>query len=437
MPGPRSSGFAPPRRSDEYTPGENKDEDVETMVENMKQKMAQVRRKSEARKVRLSTSPQKVRDFSLLAAGAGRASRGFLEAEIMEETLSQTKRAELDEENIFADSASISTGHGQNQDTLSLPDDSSNEELAEHTPTPATSRTNTSLTPRFDGVREMFRQPRWQPTTPSFVGFKKMLQDPDIPHKTPSFRGVKEMFRQPDKSVFATPHLNLGDVFNNDEFGHRSGVEHGNVDSEGTSDDSIMLLDNHSSEEVVEAKAEDDDDQAVTLSPTRGASRRSRKSASKREAPAKKEQLDTVSEDSMDEADVDQDSEPKKPTTTRRTTKRSAKTTVTPMTDDASDSGNHPRHTRKGATTAGSSKATATRKGRRVRKEAIEESDEEQAKSEEAASRRGKRVTRQQQVSEDTNGGDVEVIYTLYDRDIHLICLSVRLKKRPLGRLGM
>lgn len=384
------------------------------MVENMKQKMAQVRRKSEARKVRLSTSPQKVRDFSLLAAGAGRASRGFLEAEIMEETLSQTKRAELDEENIFADSASISTGHGQNQDTLSLPDDSSNEELAEHTPTPATSIANTSLTPRFDGVREMFRQPRWQPVTPSFAGLKKMLQDPDIPHETPSFRGVKEMFRQPDpKSVFATPHLNLGDVFNNDGFAHRSGVEHANVDSEGTSDDSIMLLDNHSSEEVVEAKVEDDDDQAVTLSPTQGASRRSRKSA-KSKAPAKKEQLDTVSEDSM-EADVDQDSEPKKPTTTRRTTKRSAKTTVTPMTDDASDSGNHPRHTRKGAATAGSSKTTTTRKGRRVRKEAIEESDEEQA-TEEAASGRGKRATKQQQASEDTSGGDAEVIYTLYDR---------------------
>jgi len=50
----------PPRRRDIYTPGEHKDEDAETMLENMKKKMAYVRQQSAARKIRLSiTSPHK------------------------------------------------------------------------------------------------------------------------------------------------------------------------------------------------------------------------------------------------------------------------------------------------------------------------------------------------------------------------------------------
>jgi hypothetical protein len=415
MPGPRSNGFAPPRRSDEYTPGENKNEDAETMVENMKQKIAQVRRKSEARRMRLSTSPQKVRDFSLLAAGASRVSRGFLDTDIMEETLSQAKRAELDGGNIADDSTA--PHDNKDQDDLNMLDGSTDGELAEHTPARATSKYDSSLTPRFDGVREMFRQPRWQPKTPSFAGFKKMFQDrPEVPHKTPSFRGVKEMFRRPDpNSALATPQLNLGEMFStededeNDRFGSFSGDKRGNVDSEGTSDDSIMLQDNYSSEAVTETKTEDDEVPSPTPkgttkpASTRGTSAKGKRHNVMAVSPA-------AAEDSMDE-DGDQESQPKRPTvTSRRTAKRSAKKTVTPITDDANDSGNRPHPTRKGAATttaaAGTSKATAGRKGRRGKKEAIEESE---AEPEHVLSGRGKRVTRNQQVSED-NEADAEVI---------------------------
>jgi hypothetical protein len=402
-PGPRGSTF-PPRRSDIYTPGEDKDEDAETMVENMKQKMAQVRRKSEARKMRLSiTSPHKAQDFSLLGAGPRRASRAVPVTGIEEETLSQTKRAELDEnESAEATLDIVDVRHGnEGQDKLNSLDGSRNGALTNHTPTRTTSKPTTSLTPRFDGVREMFHQPRLEP-------------------KTPAFHGFREMFHQPGpNSVLATPQLNLGDMFSNkdepDDIGSCSGEDHGNLDSEGTSDDSIMLHDDHSSNAAIMIKTEVD--QPAGPQPIPEASRRLGKAASPRMGNVKDEGIravnvpSVIAEDYKDEEHPAQDLEPKTAATTRRTVKRSVNKANTQSTDEVSDSGRRSRATRKGAsiTTAGASNATAVPKGRRTRKAIVVESDEEPANSKPMEPVRRKRATKNHDVSDDHNEADVEV----------------------------
>ncbi|KAF8501359.1 hypothetical protein JB92DRAFT_3124063 [Gautieria morchelliformis] len=401
-PGPRGSTFPPPRPSDMYTPGEDKDEDAETMVENMLQKMAQVKRKTEARKMRLSiTSPHKAQDFSLLSAGPRRASRAIPVTGIEEETLSQTKRAELDED-VFTDAAldNVDVRHSnEGQDKLNLLDGSRNSKLTSHTPIRAASKPTASLTPRFDGVREMFRQPPLEPKTPAFHGFREMFYPPG------------------PKSVLATPQLNLGDMFSNEDetkdIGSCSGEDLGNLDSEGTSDDSIMLHDDHSSHAATRIKAEVD--QPAVLDPIPEASRRSRKAASPRTDNVKGKGIravnvpSAVAEDYKDEEHSDQDLEPKTAVTTRRTAKRSANKTNTQNTDEVGDGGRRSR-TRKGVatTTAGVSNATALPKGRRTRKAIVVESDEEPANTKHMEPVRRKRATKNHEVSDDHNEADVE-----------------------------
>ena len=391
MPGPRGSTLSP-RRSDIYTPGEDKDEDAETMLENMKQKMAYLRRQSEARKMRLSiASPHKGQDFSLL--GTRRGSRLFPDARIEEEPPSQTGRVAMNDNKVVdTSSLSVAEDHHGNE---------GHNKLTKHTPTCAASGSTTSLTPRFDGVREILHKPRLEPKTPSFAGFKMMFQDrTEKPYKTPSFRGVRDMFNRPSaNTVLATPQLNLDMLFTSEK------DEMDNKD-EQKSDDPIMLHDNDSSD-VATIKPEVDEPVSLDLAPASKTIRRPRKLAPSRHGTANEKGIDAVNipsalaEDYTDEGDAGRDLEPK-PATTRRNTKRSANKTKTPAAG-------HSRTTREGVSNvaAGGSKDTALPKGRRAR-EVVEESDED---SELVVSGEGERVTNNRPVSDDSDEAEVEVAW--------------------------
>lgn len=157
------------------------------MLERMREKMDRVRRKSEARKARLSlSSPHKQQQgFSLFAAGSAR-NEMFFSSKISEETDNRSET--IDEE-----------GNDVNQTPPAMP---------------------VSHTPGFDGIREMFRQPAMEPKTPSFTGFRKMFDGVTQSHSlptTPSFAGMKRLFNSYPANVVATPHMNLDEVFEQDE----------------------------------------------------------------------------------------------------------------------------------------------------------------------------------------------------------------------------
>jgi len=201
--------------NDLYTPGEDQDEDAETMLERMKEKMDSVLRKNEARKARLSfASPQKTSEFSLLAPPSAKKSLAF---QIAEENLSQMQR----EEDTEAGSSSFSR---------------------------APYGTPISPTPRFDGIKEMFRQSAPEPKTPSFTGFKKMFEGnrPAMPPRTPSFTGMKQMFTTGRASVMATPHMRLDEMFDEEEdYEHDAdrSIKHGPIDVD---DDTLSSRDTSS-----------------------------------------------------------------------------------------------------------------------------------------------------------------------------------------------
>ncbi|KAF8508715.1 hypothetical protein BU17DRAFT_70715 [Hysterangium stoloniferum] len=316
MPGPLNN-FTPSRRlSDDYTPGEDQDEDAETMLEKMKQKMDSVRRKSEIRRMRLSiASPQKKPDFSLLATGTPRTERPLFSPEaIAEETLSQTRRAGQKEHH----SVSSDSSHDEQDGNSDVEETTDGKPDLSRTPvrlTPA----YISHTPRFDGVREMFRQPRLDPRTPSFAGVKEMYQRPIMPPKTPSFRGIKEMYKDGPSSTLATPHMNLGEIFDDGEM-----EDEGNSSDE-ESDHSLSL----------------DEEKKVQQSKPACHSRSGTTRNSKRIMSTKKS-ADVPSSVSADEIDVVGHI-----ASTRRTTKRSSKkTTVSVIQEEGSEDGVQPKASR-------------------------------------------------------------------------------------------
>lgn len=422
IPGPRNSGFPPPRRSDVYTPGENKDEDTETMLENMMQKMAHVRRQSEARKKRSSiASPQKMQDYSLHAAGTGRANQATPIAGVVEGTLSQMNYAEVDDDEVAASSSqgTLGTPHKHQGDINTI---SSNHKEHAKPPYRADSKPVTNLTPRLDGVRGMFRQTHSQPKTPAFAGIKMFQDRPVIPYETPSFRGVKEMFRRPDPiTALATPQLNLGDVFNAnddrpDNFGTCFEDEQGNLTSEGSSDDSIMLHDSRSSDTASPEKAEGD--QVVAPDPLPQRSRQSRKATTTKNRVAVDQDLRAMDEspavgEGSEDENAGQDLKAR-PIAATRATKRHTNSKFDPVTDEVIENGSRPRRKRANTPEKGGSGGPAARKARRAKRDKPKESDEEPANPGLRVSGRAKRVTRQQQASEDASEADEEVISFLY-----------------------
>ncbi|KAF8586926.1 hypothetical protein K439DRAFT_1631219 [Ramaria rubella] len=367
MPGPRDGAFPPRRLSDLYTPGEDSDEDAETMLAKMKQKMANVRRKSEARKVRLSiASPHKTQDFSLLAAA--RSDRAFLAAGILEETFSQTKHAE--EDDAARCPAVVHAQHKQQEEHLSILDGSDDEERVEHSPIRTTS--GVSLTPRFDGVREMFRQPRMDPKTPSFAGLSKMLYAPaELSPKTPSFRGVREMFNPP-LLVPPTPQLNLGSLFSNEE----GRIGNGGADSweeTGHVEDEAPVID----EEVGRTPPSIQTSTHIKISASKKRTSR-KKNAATIDIPS------AVPEDILDERGVeggDTSAEEPEPavSTTRRATKRTAKQANTPIAESDGESGGHglSQSIKKGSSDNALAERTVPNRTRRTRRVANENSEDE------------------------------------------------------------
>ena len=129
--------------------------------------------------------------------------------------MSQTRRAALDDDEI-ADNSALGSGkvhHAKEGHELNGSND------AMYT-LRAASGSNSSLTPRFAGVREMSRQPNLEPKTPSYAGFKGMMFQgrQEVSHNTPSFCGVREMFHQPHPDgVPATPQLILDNLLIDEE----------------------------------------------------------------------------------------------------------------------------------------------------------------------------------------------------------------------------
>ncbi|KAF8529574.1 hypothetical protein BU17DRAFT_60366 [Hysterangium stoloniferum] len=208
MPGPLNNVIPSRCLSDTYTPREDKYEDPETMLKKMKQKMDSVRQKSEIRRMRLS--------------------------------ITDSSHGE----------------QGSNFDIEETTDDKLNLPKTPVRVTPA----HISHTPRFDGVREMFQQPRLNPGTPSFAGVKEMYQHPTMPLNTPSFCGIKEMYKAGPSSIPATPHMNLDEIFDDREVkyeGSRLDKKSDHLMSldEEMKKKTVLAIQEEGSEDVVQPKA--------------------------------------------------------------------------------------------------------------------------------------------------------------------------------------
>ena len=383
------------------------------MLERMRQKVANVRRKSEARRTRPSIGgPQQAAAFSLLAAGAERDDR------ITEETLSQMKRTELDGDDLAEPplQAIASDPDVQDGDDLNILDKSSDEESPQRAPPHAAARsTNVSLTPRFDGVREMFRQPRAEPKTPSFTGIRKMFHErSEMPPKTPSLRGVREMFDRPmPPDVPPTPHMDLGDMFDEGEGDKGSGMKIDPIDE--PQDTNAGKRRTPSLAHGARAPKSEQRDPASPVPVPTKTSTRTRKVATstekrslrKKGVPAVVDQQATGEEEIKNEAE---DAEAQPPAADRRSTKRSPKDATTPTPGEAGPAGEGSgrgasRSTRRVAasTSQNTSKGIVEHKTTRTRRAAHTYSGDEEATDSERKTKgsgRSKRADKNQPVNE-------------------------------------
>ncbi|KIJ43908.1 hypothetical protein M422DRAFT_30724 [Sphaerobolus stellatus SS14] len=199
-----------PRELPSHISDDDSDDDTEKMLAKMRQKLDTVEQKTEERKKRLSlASPQKAPgDFSLLATPSAQTARKSLAFRMAEESLKKQE-------------ASASTNGDENLVRVNI--------------------ARISRTPRFDGMRDMFKQPSVEPKTPSFTGLKKLFdgERPTIP-KTPAFTGVREMFRtQP--AVMDTPRMSFDEIFteqDEDDYEHDADRSTEQID-----DDTVSSMD--------------------------------------------------------------------------------------------------------------------------------------------------------------------------------------------------
>lgn len=155
-PGPRSSNIMPKHsEEEEYFPGKDRNEDSEAMLEKMKVKLESVQRRSEARKARLSSSPQKTNflDFGMpsLSLPPPRPSSTGVQSRTLrmaEESLRQMKLEDDDDEDDEEDKKTILP-------TLSTaPSLSTGKEPRSRTWIAAAAAPQT---PSFIGMRSMFK----------------------------------------------------------------------------------------------------------------------------------------------------------------------------------------------------------------------------------------------------------------------------------------
>lgn len=67
-------------------------------------------------------------------------------------------------------------------------------------------------TPRLDGVRDMFAEPKAGPSTPAFGGMKRMFAQPPS-MQTPVYGGVRDMFKDDVNNFLETPKMDgIGDM---------------------------------------------------------------------------------------------------------------------------------------------------------------------------------------------------------------------------------